>query len=79
MFGVDLVALHTSGIGYDSAKNLPLVVLRCVEFLRQGKRTLEQGIFRLAGNNVRIQELRERADAGALHGHPDAHCHFLNV
>ena len=64
VFGVDLATLKAAGVAFDEARNLPTVVITCVEFLLEGDRIAEQGIFRLAGDHQRIQALRDSVDQG---------------
>ena len=65
VFGVDLVTLKEAGVAFDDERNVPKVVVTCVEFLLGGDRRAEQGIFRLAGDHQRIQALRDSVDQGA--------------
>ena len=64
VFGVDLVTLKEAGVAFDDERNVPKVVVTCVEFLLGGDRRAEQGIFRLAGDHQRVQALRDSVDQG---------------
>jgi hypothetical protein len=64
VFGVELADLKAGGVAFDAACNVPTLVVTCVEFILEGDRAAEQGIFRLAGDHSRIQALRNSVDQG---------------
>jgi RalA-binding protein 1 len=45
---------------FDFGPQLPTVMFRCLEYLKEKKAITEEGIFRLSGSNITIKALRDR-------------------
>jgi RalA-binding protein 1 len=74
IFGVSLELGVARAPSESKCKSLPLIVYRCVEFLRSW--LSEEGIFRLSGSQSRILYWKKRFDLGddpPLHSEGDPH------
>lgn len=63
VFGVSLEeAVRVSRISKNY--HLPAIVFRCIEYLDAKNAVLEEGLYRLSGSNIVIQNLKKRFDQG---------------
>jgi hypothetical protein len=75
VFGVDLDTLVQR-----QKSEVPKVVLQTIEYLHNKKAHLEEGIFRIPGNNIKITQLKKLYDSGSnvdLYKHSDLDVHTV--
>jgi hypothetical protein len=75
VFGVDLDTLVQR-----QKSEVPKIVLHTIEYLHNKKAHLEEGIFRIPGNNIKITQLKKQFDTGTnvdLNKHNDLDVHTV--
>jgi hypothetical protein len=75
VFGVDLETLIQR-----QKTEVPKVVLQTIEYLHNKKAHLEEGLFRIPGNNIKITQLKKQFDTGNnvdLNKHNDLDVHTV--
>jgi len=60
IFGMTLQEAVEFSRHFDFGPQLPTVMFRCLEYLKEKKAITEEGIFRLSGSNITIKALRDR-------------------
>jgi RalA-binding protein 1 len=60
IFGMTLKEAVEFSQHYNFGPQLPTVIFRCLQYLKEKKAITEEGIFRLSGSNITIKALRDR-------------------